>query len=109
MKAAHGTAAEPRKVEGIEMTQAGETSANAVGRFAGLLETSAVVGPDAAAAAAALIPDYQAAYDRAAHDPEGFWSEIAAGLEWARPWSQVLDWQPPYARWFVGAQCNITI
>jgi len=34
---------------------------------------------------------------------------VARGLEWERPWDRVLDWQPPYAKWFVGARCNITI
>ncbi len=77
--------------------------------FQQLLGGQDVVLPDPAAAAAALVPDYQALYDRAAADPEGFWDEIAGGLEWTRPWQRVLDWQPPYARWFVGAQCNITV
>jgi acetyl-CoA synthetase len=49
-----------------------------------------------------------AVYDRAAADPEAFWAAFAGELEWMRPWTTVLDWQPPYAKWFVGGQLNIS-
>jgi acetyl-CoA synthetase len=45
-------------------------------------------------------------YDRAAADPEAFWAGFAADLEWIEPWTQVLDWQPPNAKWFVGGKIN---
>jgi len=77
--------------------------------FAQLLETETVVPPDLASAAAAHIPDYAAAVAEFARDPDGFWDRVARGLEWAEPWTQVLDWNEPTARWFVGAKCNITI
>ena len=41
-------------------------------------------------------------YDAAAKDRLGFWEEQARGLDWAQEWSQVLDWEPPFAKWFVG-------
>ncbi|TIC89075.1 acetate--CoA ligase [Nocardioides sp. GY 10113] len=48
-----------------------------------------------------------AAYDAAAADPEGFWAEQAARLDWAEPFSQVLDWSDaPFAKWFVGGRIN---
>ncbi|MBX3157484.1 MAG: acetate--CoA ligase [Deltaproteobacteria bacterium] len=50
---------------------------------------------------------YEALYERAATDPEGFWAEIASELRWDRPWTQVLDWKLPDARWFVGGQLNL--
>jgi acetyl-CoA synthetase len=28
-------------------------------------------------------------------------------LSWARRWDQVLDWQPPFAKWFVGGKLNV--
>jgi len=77
--------------------------------FEQLLNESAVVAPDPAFAANALVPDYDAEYERCRRDPDRFWDEVARGLEWERPWDRVLDWQPPYAKWFVGARCNITI
>jgi len=50
-----------------------------------------------------------AIYDRAAADPEAFWAELAGELEWMRPWEKVLDWQPPFAKWFVGGQLNASV
>jgi acetyl-CoA synthetase len=43
----------------------------------------------------------------AAQDPERFWAAAAKDLPWFRPWQQVLDWQPPSFRWFVGAETNM--
>jgi acetyl-CoA synthetase len=48
-------------------------------------------------------------YERAAEDPEAFWEGWARELEWSRPWTQVLDWQPPHAKWFVGGQLNASV
>ena len=35
-----------------------------------------------------------------------FWEEQAERLSWAKKWDTVLDWQPPFAKWFVGGQLN---
>jgi len=40
-------------------------------------------------------------------DPEAFWAGIAKELHWFTPWQRVLDWQPPFAEWFVGATTNL--
>jgi acetyl-CoA synthetase len=55
--------------------------------------------------------EYQALYDRAQADPEGFWAELAQSeLHWFKPWDKVLDWQnPPFAKWFSGGKINIPI
>ncbi len=38
-----------------------------------------------------------------------FWGEMAQTYaDWFEPWSSILEWKPPYARWFVGAKCNVT-
>ncbi len=47
-------------------------------------------------------------YARARRDPEAFWAGFAQELHWFKPWDQVLDWQPPYAKWFVGGKTNIS-
>src|SRR5215471_4239656 len=47
-------------------------------------------------------------YEEAARDPEGYWARLAGELEWSRPWTTVLDWQPPHAKWFVGGRLNIS-
>src|SRR4029078_12007606 len=48
-----------------------------------------------------------AIYEQAAKDPEAFWAGFARELEWITPWSHVLDWDPPDAKWFVGGQLNV--
>jgi acetyl-CoA synthetase len=48
-------------------------------------------------------------YEAARQDPEGHWARLAGELEWSRPWKQVLDWQPPHAKWFVGGQLNASV
>ena len=46
-------------------------------------------------------------YKRATADPEGFWAELARQeISWIKPWDRVLEWNPPSAEWFVGAQVN---
>ena len=50
---------------------------------------------------------YQAAYDRAMHDPEGFWAEAAGLIDWDRSWDRVMDdSHPPFYRWYGGAMLN---
>jgi len=61
--------------------------------------------PDAAFRSQANASD-SGVHDRAAADPEAFWAGQAGELEWFEPWTRVLDWQPPHARWFVGGKLN---
>jgi acetyl-CoA synthetase len=63
--------------------------------------------PSAETLEGARIKSYDEVSTRAAADPEGYWEKEASELEWFEPWSQVLDWQAPFAKWFVGAKCNI--
>jgi len=49
-----------------------------------------------------------AIYEQAAKDPEAFWAGFAKQLEWIAPWSKILDWNAPDARWFVGGKLNIS-
>jgi acetyl-CoA synthetase len=47
-------------------------------------------------------------YDDAAADYEGFWARQAAELvSWNREWDRILDWDLPYAKWFVGGSLNV--
>jgi acetyl-CoA synthetase len=48
-------------------------------------------------------------YDRAARDPEGFWSEQAERLDWFERWHTVLQWDDARkaARWFDGGKLNV--
>jgi acetyl-CoA synthetase len=47
-------------------------------------------------------------YDRAAKDPEKFWATEAKNLDWFEPWHTVLEWNAPWAKWFVGGKINVT-
>ena len=46
-------------------------------------------------------------YKRAAADPEAFWAEQARSLHWFSPWTSVLEWEPPRAKWFAGGTLNV--
>ncbi len=49
---------------------------------------------------------YAEMHRRSLDDPNGFWAEQARKLDWYKTWDRVLDWNPPYARWFVGGRLN---
>ncbi len=49
---------------------------------------------------------YKEMYRRSLEEPERFWAEQARELDWYRTWDRVLEWEPPYARWFVGGKLN---
>ena len=46
--------------------------------------------------------------ERAEHDVEGFWAEQARALDWFDEWHTVLEWELPFARWFVGGTLNVS-
>jgi len=50
----------------------------------------------------------QALYHSAQANRLHFWEEQARSLEWMTPWRQVLEWNPPHAKWFVGGKLNIS-
>src|SRR5262245_54895301 len=48
-------------------------------------------------------------YARAERDPEAFWAAFASELEWFTPWTRVLEWKPPHAKWFLGGTLNVSV
>src|SRR5919197_4011279 len=54
----------------------------------------------------ALVKD-RTLYERAEADVEGFWADEARHLRWFRPWDKVLEWELPFAKWYVGGQLNV--
>jgi acetyl-CoA synthetase len=42
----------------------------------------------------------------AGSDWKAFWEEQARSLQWISPWTDVLEWHPPHARWFVNGKLN---
>ena len=73
-----------------------------------LLGTEQTFPPPPAFAAEAEWRDPDV-YERAAADPEAWWSGWAERLEWIEPFDRVLDWSdPPHARWFDGGRINVS-
>jgi acetyl-CoA synthetase len=70
-----------------------------------LLQEDRSFPPPPAFAAQANAND-PAVYAQADADPQAYWAEWAERLHWFKPWERVLDWNPPYARWFVGGTLN---
>ncbi len=72
-----------------------------------LLKESRTYHPTAKTKTDAYIKDYETEYKKSIADPEGFWSGVARELDWFSSWNKVLEWNYPWAKWFVGATCNI--
>src|SRR5256885_2375025 len=76
------------------------------------MSTDAVYAPSEEFVRKALVqgmPGYLDLYARAEKDPEEFWGDVAAReIHWFEKWSKVLEWNPPFARWFSGAKTNVS-
>jgi len=48
-------------------------------------------------------------YDEAEKDRLAFWEKQARALQWDAPWTNVLDWKVPFAKWFVGGKINASV
>ena len=69
-----------------------------------LTETRRFDPPPALAGAANVTAD---AYTAAGADRVAFWEEQARRLHWHEPWSTALEWESPFAKWFVGGRLNV--
>jgi acetyl-CoA synthetase len=59
------------------------------------------------AAQANLAPDeYRKQIEIGRKDPEGYWAEAARELKWQKPFQRVLEWNPPFAKWFPDGTLN---
>jgi acetyl-CoA synthetase len=52
--------------------------------------------------------EYERLYQEAAEHPAEFWAKIAKELHWFKPWDRVLEWNLPFAQWFVGGELNLS-
>ncbi|MFJ2028323.1 acetate--CoA ligase [Streptosporangium sp. NPDC087985] len=69
-----------------------------------LQETRRFAPPADLAAAANVTAD---TYAEAEQDRLAFWERQADRLTWSRRWDTTLEWNPPFAKWFVGGELNI--
>jgi acetyl-CoA synthetase len=79
-----------------------------IGTFAGV---EAKIEPSAAFRKTSRIStfeEYQRLYRESLEQPEQFWKRELSELVLRAPWSKLLDWKPPHARWFEGATLNVT-
>ncbi len=51
---------------------------------------------------------YEALYRQSLDDPDSFWGGVANELHWFEPWSKTLEWNEPFAKWFVDGKTNIS-
>jgi acetyl-CoA synthetase len=54
------------------------------------------------------LAEYEALYKQSIDDPETFWADVARELHWFKPWDKVLEWNLPWAKWFVGGKINLS-
>ena len=54
------------------------------------------------------IEEYETLYQQSIADPEAFWASAAENLHWFKRWDKVLEWNLPWAKWFVGGQLNMS-
>src|SRR2546429_5416067 len=38
---------------------------------------------------------------------DDFWSEESKRITFFEPWTQLYEWKPPYAKWYIGGQLNV--
>jgi acetyl-CoA synthetase len=76
-----------------------------------ILRENRVFSPPSEFAAKAHVrslAEYEELNARSIADPEGFWENAARELHWFSPWTKVLDWDLPWAKWFVDGKINIS-
>jgi acetyl-CoA synthetase len=52
------------------------------------------------------LEEYRRLYRESLDSPATFWGRMSAELDWAEPWQELLSWDLPHARWFVGGKLN---
>jgi acetyl-CoA synthetase len=76
--------------------------------FEALLQEHRVIEASAEFKAKAIVRD-ASVYEEAERNPEDFWESFARELEWSAPWSRVLEWKPPFVKWFIGGKLNVSV
>src|SRR6516162_8581237 len=55
------------------------------------------------------LAQYRKLYNESVRSPEKFWGKQAKNeLVWFKPWTKVLQWKAPFAKWFVGGKLNVS-
>ena len=73
-------------------------------------DSDTVHKPSKEFSAKARIPSlaaYKKLYQESIAKPDKFWAGEAKELLWQKPWTKVLDWKAPNAKWFEGGKLNV--
>ena len=70
-----------------------------------LLDEKRTFAPTPEFATEAHVND-RSPYEMAEADREAYWERCAQDLDWFEPWDEVLEWNPPFSKWFVGGKLN---
>jgi acetyl-CoA synthetase len=54
------------------------------------------------------LAEYERLYQESIDQPDQFWSRVAGELHWFKKWDKVLEWNCPWAKWFLGGQINLS-
>jgi acetyl-CoA synthetase len=54
------------------------------------------------------LVQYREMWEESVKRPDRFWAREAAELTWQQKWTKVLEWNEPYAQWFVGGKLNVS-
>jgi len=54
------------------------------------------------------LGQYRRMYRESMRQPAKFWAREASELVWRAKWKKVLEWNAPFANWFVGGKLNIS-
>src|SRR5438477_2104880 len=54
------------------------------------------------------LAQYRRMYRESIRQPAKFWTREAKELAWRAPWKKVVEWKPPFAKWFVGSKLNVS-
>jgi acetyl-CoA synthetase len=76
-----------------------------------MLQENRVFPPPAELSKKAYIKDmkeYKKLWERSVKDPEGFWADMAANIDWYSKWKRVYEWKSPNVKWYAGGKLNVS-
>jgi acetyl-CoA synthetase len=88
------------------------STAKSAGQIANVMNETRVFPPSSEFAAQARVKsyqDYETLYQASIADPIAFWEkEAREHLHWFEPFHTALQWNEPFAQWFVGGKTNVS-
>jgi acetyl-CoA synthetase len=91
--------------------KAAKPAAPASSKNQSLMTENRLFKPDAAFAKKARVSSmaqYKTMYEESIKHPDKFFGREAKELLWSKPFTKVLDWKCPNAKWFVGGKLNVS-